>query len=1071
MKAKFSSILTLLLAFVVQISFAQQQPVTGTVTDEDGLPLPGVNIVIKGTSTGVQTDFDGNYSVEASQGDVLVFSFIGLVKTEKTVGTSRSINVEMKADAAQLDEVVVTALGIKREKKSLGYATQEVDGSEVSDVPATNFINSLSGKVAGLKVKTSGTLGGSTDVIIRGNSSLTGSNQALFVIDGTPISNSNTNAGGQSRGRGGYDYGNAAQDINPEDIATINVLKGAAATALYGSRAANGVIIIETKKGKKGKGIGVAISSSVTTSHVDKETLPKYQDQYGAGYGAYYESEDGYFLLYDIDGDGNLDETTPFTEDASFGAAFDPNRLIYQWNSIYPDLDTYQQATPWLAGEHTPNDFWNMGVTSINSVSLDGGTDTSSFRLGFTNLNAEGALPNSLIKRNNVIFSATHDFTDKFSAGANVTYTRTDGKGRYGTGYDAQNPMQSFRQWWQRNTNLYEQRDAYFATGQNITWNPNGPDNLTPIYFDNPYWTRYENFQTDNRNRYFGNLNLNYEFNDVFSVLGRLSFDTFDEIREERINVGSVDVSNYSRTNNREAEFNYDLIFNVNKNFTDDLNFDGNLGFNLRRNYNESIFASTNGGLNAPGFYALSNSADPLNPPIEYESTRMLDGIYARAGLGYLGTYYIEGTIRRDRSSTLPIDNNTFYYPSISTSVILSNLFEAQWLSFAKFRANYAEVGSDTTPYRVFNTYTISAPFDGNGIASNKTFLANNNLKPETAKSYEIGIETAMLDRRISLDVSYYRTRTYDQITPVPVSNATGFQSVLLNAGTIENKGIEVSLRLQPIKSEDFNWNINVNWAKNENKVIELTDGIDNLELASLQGGVSINAAPGEPYGAIRGTDYIYDDNGNIVINANGYYTKTSTSNNIIGNVQADWTGGVQNTIAYKNLSLDFLIDVQKGGDIFSLDTWYGFATGLYDRSVGTNELGNPIRNTIANGGGVILEGVTADGEVNTVRARTDYFGNPFGYARNANKGHIYDASYVKLREASLTYDFGAELLDRTFINRMSLSLIGRNLWIIHKNIPYSDPEAGLSSGNIQGYQSGAYPNFREIGASLKFNF
>ncbi len=1071
MKAKFSSILTLLLAFVVQISFAQQQPVTGNVTDESGLPLPGVNIVVKGTSTGVQTDFDGNYSVNASQGDVLVFSFIGLVKTEMTVGASRTMNVTMKADAAQLDEVVVTALGIKREKKSLGYATQEVDGSEVSDVPTTNFMNSLSGKVAGLKVKASGTMGGSADVVIRGSSSLTGNNQALFVVDGTPINNDNNNGNNQATGRGGYDYGNAAMDINPQDIASMNVLKGAAATALYGSRAANGVIIIETKKGSKRKGIGVSVNSSITTSHVDNETLPRYQNEYGAGYGAYYDSEDGYFLLSDIDGDGNLDETTPFTEDASFGAAFDPNRQIYQWNSIYPQLDTYQQATPWVAAEHTLNDIWETGITTINSVALDGGTETSSFRLGVTHLNEDGALPNANIKRNTVKFSGTQDLSDKFSAGANFTYTRTDGKGRYGTGYDALNIMQSARQWNQRNVDLFEQRDAYFATRQNITWNANGPDNLTPIYFDNPYWTRYENFQTDNRNRYFGNFNLNYDINDIFNVVGRFSFDSYDELREERINVGSVDVANYTRTNNRAAEFNYDVILGFNKNLTDDLNLDGNLGLNLRRNYDERIVASTNGGLNAPRFYALSNSAGPLNPPGEYEATSMRDGIYGRLSLGYLNTYFVEGTMRRDRSSTLPASQGAYYYPSVSTSILLSNIIEADWMNFMKFRANYAEVGNDTNPYRVFNTYRVTTPFNGQGYASNNLSKANPDLKAETSKSYEVGLEAKFLDNRIGLDVSAYRTRTFDQITPVPVSNATGFNSVLLNAGTVQNKGLEVSMNLTPIRTTDFAWNMNINWAKNESEVIELIDGIENLELARFQGGVSVNAAPGQPYGAIRGSDYVYDDNGNRVVNAGGYWKRTPSNNNIIGNVQPDWTGGVSNNFRYKNIAFDFLVDVQKGGDIFSLDTWYGYGTGIYDQSVGTNELGNPIRNTIANGGGVILEGVKEDGSVNDIRARTDYFGNPYGWARNANKGHVYDASFVKLREASLTYDLSDKILDSTPFTKASISVIGRNLWIIHKNIPYSDPEAGLSSGNFQGYQSGAYPAFKEVGASVKFNF
>ena len=1093
MEKKLPRIIMVLFLLVGFLSYGQADPINGTVTGEDGLPLPGVNVFIKDSTTGTQTDFDGNYSINASPGDILVFSFVGKETQEITVGDQTTIDVSLGADSAELDEVVVTALGIKREKKSLGYATQEVDGSEVSDNPTQNFVNSLSGKVAGLNIKSSGTLGGSTNVVIRGNSSLTGNNQALFVIDGTPVSNLNTNDNDQLTGRGGYDYGNAASDINPNDIASINVLKGAAATALYGARAANGAIIIETKRGQKSKGIGISVSSSITVSNADKETLPKYQKEFGAGYGAFYGPDgDAYFNLFDVDGDGNLDEVTPFTEDASYGAAFDPNRLIYQWNSIYPQLDTYQQATPWLAGENDPNTIWQTGYTSINSVALDGGTDKSSFRISGTHLNQQGNLPNSLIKRNTLKFSGSHEFTDKFSAQTNITYTKTDGKGRYGTGYSSQNVMQQFRQWSQMNVDFEEQRRAYFATGENITWNPNGPDNLSPIYSDNPYWTFFENYETDTRNRYFGNVNLNYEISDVFSVLGRFSFDTYDELQEERINVGSADVAQYSRFNNRAAEYNWDLILNFNKDITEDLNVDGNIGFNLRRNERNYIQASTNGGLNKPGFYALSNSVSPLNPPTEYESVRMLDGIYARASLGFLDTYFLEGTIRRDRSSTLPIDNNTFWYPSVSGNIILSRLIDADWLGFAKLRANFARVGNDTDPYRVFNTYDLVnvvggqefTAFGSAGWASNNSSLNNPELKPESTESYEFGLEANFFDRRIGFDISFYNSQTFDQITPVPVSTATGFTSKLLNAGTIENEGIEVSVNINPIRTENFNWDINVNWAKNENTVIELTEGIENLQLAAPQGGISINAAPGQPYGAIRGTDFVYDDAGNRVITDAGYYETTPNANYVIGNIQPDWTGGIQNSITYKNITLGFLIDIQKGGDIFSLDTWYGYGTGMYENSVGLNELGNPIRNTIENGGGVILEGVTGDVSYNpdgtyevtntapnTTRARTDYFGNPFGFARNANAGHVYDASYVKLREANLTYNFGEKVLDATPFTRASISLIGRNLWIIDKNIPYSDPEAGLSSGNIQGYQSGAYPTMREIGASIKFNF
>lgn len=1086
MKLKFNGFLVLLVVLMAQLTFAQERAVSGTVSDNAGLPLPGVSVLVKGTKTGAQTDFDGKYSIKATLSQTLVFSYIGM-KTQEVKASATSINVKLKDDSVELGEVVVTtALGIKREKKSLGYATQEVKGEAVSNVKSSNFVNSLSGKVAGLEIKTSGNLGGSTQVIIRGNNSIAGNNQALFVVDGVPVDNSNSNSTDQKTGRGGYDYGNAASDINPDDIETINVLKGAAATALYGSRASNGVVMITTKKGKSKKGIGVTVSSSLTLGTADKTTLPKYQNKYGAGYGPYYDSADGYFGLADVNGDGIDDLTTPFTEDASYGAAFDPNLMVYQWNSIYPQLtETYGKATPWVAGKNNPNSVWGTASTAVNSVSLDGGTDKSSFRLGFTNLLQEGNLPNSSIKRNTIAFSGSHNLTDKLKASTSFNYIKNDGKGRNGTGYSSGNVMQQFRQWNQMNVDFEEQEAAYFLTRQNITWNPNGVSNLAPIYSDNPYWTFYENYETDTRSRYFGNVALEDKLTDWLSVMGRFSFDTYSELQEERVNVGSSDVSSYSRYNNNVSEYNYDLMLNFNKNLTEKLNLEGNVGFNLRNNIRNSIFAETNGGLNLPRLYSLSNSVSPINAPVEYEASSMVDGEYIRASLGYDNFAYLEGTYRTDRSSTLPKENNRYGYYSVSGSLIFSNLIDAKWLSFGKLRGNYAEVGSDTNPYRVFNTYDIGSPFSGTGTASNPGAQANLDLLPERQKSYELGLEMAFFNRRLGFDVSYYNDQNVNQITSIPLSTSTGYNSAVLNAGTIENKGWEVQLNATPFKTDLFKWNLNLNWSKNESLVVELKNGIENLVLASLQGGVSINATPGQPYGTIRGSDYIYHANGQPIINQTGSatrigtYQRTTSSNNVIGDINPDWKAGLTNSISYKNFNLSFLIDMQKGGDVFSLDTWYGYATGMYDFSAANNELGNPVRDAVtgtpgnygANSGGVILSGVAPDGTQNEVRANANVYANGWGYARAPNKAHVYDAGYIKLREASLTYNFDDKVLSKSPFTNISISIIGRNLWIIDKSTPYADPEAGLSSGNVQGYQSGAYPSIKEVGASLKLQF
>jgi TonB-linked SusC/RagA family outer membrane protein len=1080
MKLKFNGFLVLLIVLVAQLTFAQERAVSGVVSDNAGLPIPGVSVLVKGTNSGTQTDFDGKFSIKASPSQVLVFSYIGM-KTQEITASSSTVNVKLASDALELEGVVVTALGIKREKKSLGYATQEVKGSAVSDVKSSNFVNSLSGKVAGLDIKTSGNLGGSTNVVIRGNKSIGGNNQALFVVDGVPIDNNNTNSSTQRAGGGGYDYGNAASDINPDDIESINVLKGAAATALYGSRASNGVIMITTKKGKSQKGIGVTINSSLTLGTADKTTLPRYQNKYGAGYGPYYDDESGYFFLADVNGDGIDDLTTPFTEDASYGAAFDPTKLVYQWNSIYPQLkDTYGKATPWVAGKNNPNYVWQTAATTVNSVSLDGGTDKSSFRLGFTNLIQEGNLPNGSIKRNSINFSGSQELSDNLKVSTTFNYVKTDGKGRNGTGYSAQNVMQQFRQWNQMNVDFKEQEAAYFLTRENITWNPNSIDNLRPIYSDNPYWTFYENYQNDTRSRYFGNVALDNKLTSWLSVMARFSFDTYASIQEERTAVGSSDVSRYGRTNNNRSEYNYDLMLNFNKNITEKLNIEGNIGWNLRKNTANSISAQTNGGLNLARLYALSNSVNPIEAPLEYDAVKMVDGEYIRASLGYDNFAYVEGSFRTDRSSTLPKNDNRYGYYSVTGSLVFSELLKADWLSFGKARANYAEVGSDTDPYNVFNTYAIGSPFNGNGIASNPTVKPNENLKPERSKSTEFGLEMQFFKKRLGFDVSYYKTITEDQITSIPLSNSTGYSAAVLNAGTVQNKGFEVQLNATPIKLDSFKWDMNLNWTKNESLVVELLNGIDNLQLASLQGGISINATPGQPYGTIRGSDFIYADNGQRIVNqTNGRYNRTTANNIVIGDINPDWKAGLNNSITYKNFNLSFLLDMQKGGDVFSLDTWYGYATGMYDFSAANNDLGNPVRNPIvgtagnygATSGGIILNGVAPDGSKNEVRTDMSNYANALGYVRAPNKLHVYDASYIKLREASITYNLDTKYLKKLPFTNVTLSVIGRNLWIIHKNTPYADPEAGLSSGNVQGYQSGAYPSIREIGGSLKLQF
>jgi len=1071
MKTKLNGFLTLLLALMMQISFAQEKTVTGKVSDASG-PLPGVTVVVKGTDTGTQSDFDGNYSIKAVVGDVLQFSFIGMQSVSITVGVSSNVNVTMTESAEALEEIVVTALGIKREKKSLGYSTQEVKGDAVNTVKDPNFVNSLSGKVAGIDVKSSGTMGGSTNVIIRGYSSLYNSNQALFVIDGVPVSNVNSNTDDQKEGGAGYDYGNAAQDINPDDIESVNVLKGGAATALYGSRAANGVIVITTKKGKTQEGIGVTVNSSVTFNKFDADTFAEYQDEYGAGYDEAWHGPGFYFE--DQDGDGTDERYALADWDGSFGTVpFDENLLVHQWDSFFPQLpDTYGQATPWVAGKNDPSSVFETGTTLFNSVALDGGNEKGSFRLGYTKLKQEGIMPNSLIKRDNVDFGASYKLTDKLTAAAKVTYVKTKGKGRYGTGYDSQNFMQTSKQWWQTNVDVQDQKKAYFATRENITWNTSYINqDLHPIYHDNVYFMRYENYETDIRNRVYGNASLNYEINDWLSIMARATMDTYSGNQEERINNGSTTVSLYSIANETFTENNYDLLLNFNKDLTEDLSLNGVIGTNMMRQSYERMYASTNGGINIDRLYSLSNSKNAFIPGAPRKYLMGVDGYFANASLGYKNMLFAEASYRLDIASTLPTDDNKYSYYGISGSFLFNQLLNLDLISFGKLRLGYAKTGNSADPLSLYNTYDLNTPVGGQASGSLPSTNNNSNLTNEESNETEIGLEMKFARNRLGFELSLYDKKSTDLLTPVSVTPATGYTGQWLNAGEIQNKGIELSLQGKPIKNDNFEWRVDVNWGQNKSEVLSLASGLDNLLLASLQGGVSINASVGEPYGMIKGTNFVFHENGGKLIEPDTGEYEVSGPNQDLGTFQADWKGGINNSFTYKDISFSFLIDMQKGGKVFSLDTWYGMATGLYPETAGLNDLGNPKRNSLANGGGIILPGVNVDGTPNTTRTRMDRFDNALGYRKTNNAHHVYDAGFIKLREVSLSYNFPKNLIDDTFIQELTISAIGRNLWIIDKSLPYGDPEAGLSSGNIQGMQSGAYPTTKDYGFSVKLQF
>lgn len=1083
------SLLNVLLLFSL-FATAQTDAVRGRVVDEQGNPVPFATVSELGTTNGARANEQGSFIINLVKSPArLAASAVNFeTQTQTNVVAGSQVTFTLRRGQDQLSEVIVTAQGQRRTRNQVPYAAQRVNGEEVNRTRNNNFVQNLSGKVSGLEIRQGNTLGGSTNVVIRGVKSLTGTNQALFVVDGVPLDNSTNRSAGQSTGRGGYDFGSAAADINPDDIQDITVLKGAAATALYGSRGGNGVVLITTKKGSRG--LGITINSSVTTGTYDKSTFAKYQKEYGGGYGPYYESPDGFFLYrypntfapaYTTDANGNITAwnpngvlVVPTSEDASYGGRFDASKMVYQWDAFVPQSPYYNKPRPWLPAAHDPSAIFQRAWGSNQSVMVDGGNDRGTFKLGYTRTDDWGILPNSKITKNILNFGGSFNITTNLTAAASVNFNNTTGLGRYGTGYDDKNLMTNFREWWQVNVDLQEQKEAYLRNRENVTWNWADPTDLTPIYWDNPYFTRFENYENDNRNRYFGYASLNYKVSNWLNLLGRVGMDNYNELVQERQAVGSVTVSNYTRSDRSFRETNFDLLANMDHNFSEDFNVKGLLGINIRKSNFTAIASSTNGGLILPRIYALSNSRNPITAPAEADENLQVNGYFAGTTLGYKDYLTLDATIRNDVASTLPENNNSYWYPSVSLGFAFSRLLPtANWLSYGKLRANYAQVGNSTTPYRTQNYYNILSPFGAAALTSVSGTFNNENLLPEKTSSYEAGLEMAFLHNRLGFDVSYYNAKTFNQIYPVPVSTSTGFNSKILNAGNIRNTGVELSLFGTPVKTRNFDWTINVNWTRNRNKVEELAPGIDNIVLGNFQGGVSLNATLGQPYGTIRGQDFTYYQGTNqpIISASSGLPIRSSSSNIVIGNVNPNWIGGVSNRLHYKDISLSWLVDMRQGGDVFSLDLYYGLATGLYPETAGLNDQGKPSRDPVSQGGGVILPGVNPDGKPNQTRASNTAFGL-FGYRRQPAAAFVYDASYVKLREAALAYT-----LPQTLVNRLrafkgiDLSLVGRNLWMIHKNLPYADPEENLGAGNLQGYQVGAYPMVRTFTFNIKLRF
>ena len=1043
-------------------SVLAQTKVTGTVySQEDGQPIIGAAVKIDGTQTGMLTDVNGKFTLTLPEGkNQITVSYLGYLA--QTVTAKNGMRIFLKADAATLDEVVVTAMGISREKKALGYAVSEVNAEDLikSRGGLSNPVNALQGKVAGLQISSgAGSMGGSSKVLIRGNNSLSGSNQPLFVVDGVPIEGKDFNSTDTQRGGGGYDYGNLIQDLNPDDIENVSVLKGAAASALYGSRASNGVIMITTKKAQKQQGLGVEFSSTLGFERVTK--LPKLQKEYGGGYG--YLTLDGYDDFGEVEINGVTYTVPDYSMDESWGPKFD-GRQVLSWYDLAKWEANGRVGNPttsaWSAPKHDYEDFFETGISFTNNVAISQVYDNSAFRISYTNTSLDGYLPNSSMYKN--IFNVNGNIMSpdkKLNVFTSVNYFNSRAKGRQDTGYGDNNIMVKFVQWGQRQLDMDELKDMYrYPDGTQATWNRNDAEDPTPAYHNNQYWSRYMNYQNDTRNRIYGNVGVSYQILPQLKAQYKVNLDFFVDKQYERNAVGSQEESRYEEISRQQYEINHEFMLMYNQSFND-FTLNANLGANIMKNHYEYVYGETQGGLAIPEFYNLANSLTQA-AGYNYRREKSINSLFGDVTLGWKNMLYLEATVRGDKSSTLPKDNNTYVYPSVTGSFIFSELLKekAPWLSFGKVRLGFAKVGNDTDPYQLYNIFSQYTNIDSTtpGYRLPNT-MQNPDLKPESTTSFEAGLEMSFFNNRLGFDITYYQTNTKDEILPLSVSGTTGYIYKYVNSGEIENKGIEFGLHATPVKTRDFEWNTNLTLASNKNKVKSLADGVDYYRITSAPFLVEVGAMVGEEYGVIMGTDYVYDDNGNKLVDEDGLYMATS-GNQVIGHIFPDFTGGWNNTFRYKNFDLGFQLDFSKGGQYFSTTYLWGMYCGMFEETAANN-----VRET-----GIVSEGYTEAGVPNTtVIAARDYFEN--FYSGPAAQS-LLKSDYLKLREVSVGYTFN--LKPQWFVKSLRLSAYGRNLAVWGPDVKHFDPEMIVTgSGNIQGVEGGATPMVSTYGFTVNMKF
>lgn len=1037
--------LTLLwaLCLAVPTSAQEQATVQGTVTDSSGAPLPGVNVRVEGTQAGASTRANGTYVLQsvAPGEQTIVASFVGYETTSETVtleaGETRTVTFELRSKAVGLDEMVVTALGVDREERSLGYAVERVGGSDLAEAREENVMDGLSGKVAGLSV-----IGGSAGlastprVTIRGESSLSGDNRPLIVVNGIPIDNTpNTQFSDAQTTQ--VDFGDGLSQINPQDVREMSVLKGPSAAALYGSRAADGVILIETKDGSDADGIGVTVNTNLTAS--TPLQLPDYQNEYSYGNGGDFQYVDG--------------TNAPGW---NWGVPLDEGVVRNQWRL---------GEEPMRSAPGNVRDFFETGTNVTTDVAVRGGNENGSFRASVSRSDRTGIVPNTDLRRTSTSLAASYDVTETLTVDANANYAKSTSDNLPSTGYGSESIMYYFT-WGARDVEMDRLKD-YWVEGQ---------EGLQQAHYDlnwtnNPYFQVNENTNSLDRDRLYGNVSAHFGFTDNLNLRLRSGLDLSDQSTKQRKAFSSITAPTgwLQETERNFLEWNSNLLLDYTYEVNEALTLEPSVGANYMRQTRRNIQLTAQ-ALSVPEVYNIGNARSNVQAE-EIDQAEEILGVFGTTTIGYRDVAFLDLTARNDWSSTLPLDNNSYFYPSASLSVIASELFDipdALPLSYAKVRASWAQVGNDTDPFRLRNTFSFDQAWGSTQTVTSEADLANPDLQPEVTTSYEVGTDLRFFEERVQLDATYYRSTTRDQIIRVPLAQSTGYNTRLVNAGEIRNTGVETRLQLTPIRDlSGFGWDVSLNWARNRSTVVELAEGINSFVLGEGPFGGFVEAREGgrmgDMYGRVfeRVEDPDSPHHGEIIYE--GGLPQLTDDVEKVGNYNHDWQSGVGTTLRYENLQLNVLFDVRQGGRIYSNT----HATGIEG---GTLEGTTCCRNETVVGEGVVQNDDGSYSE-NTEEAPYVTWLRTY-YDRPNVESNSFDASYVKLREVRLRYNVSPSWLTQAGVQNLGVSLVGRNLFL-WTDVPHIDPETTITNGEqrLPGFEVQQLPSTRSFGMNLRLDF